>query len=310
MKPTIANSANLSLDRDGVCIVGDLKKYLPKIHSLVEDFTGNWQVEFKDPSKPLVIGGFGALGTASSFHSPPIRALNRMMYKVLMPMFMELNPDKYVTSMFNRFCIRYPGTSLTGESAHRDEDPENGFFYGGWLNTGKEIQRYTCMLGSHKYVASGAKFKKLTKEELEEYKANRTTVLIHPGELIIFKSLKHEIHAHKCTSITSKIWHSYFVSASKKDLIYDPIKIAKQLVVPILPSKQLSPMYAKLHLVNWKDRLLAFSENMRDDLIDPKTGVVYRFLSEVPEKARLGIPEYSKKELFIHRSRCFALEKK
>jgi len=298
----------LSLDTDGVCILQDLKHKLPEIHKLVSEFISDWQLEFKDPSKPLVLGGFGALGTPSSFHAPPIRKLNKMMYDVLMPMFMNLHPCDYVTSMFNRFCIRYPGTSLSGESAHRDEDPLDGFFYGGWLNTGSEVQRYTCMLGSHNYIATEAQFKKLTEKELEEYKANRTTVLIQPGELIIFKSLKHEIHPHKCKAISTKIWHSYFISHSRSNLLYDPIKIAKQLSVPRLPSNQRSPMYAKLHFVNWKERLREFSANIRDDLIDPKTGFVYRFFDEVPEKGRSGLPEYTREELKIHRSRCLALE--
>ena len=304
---TIVHAADLDFERDGACILSDLVSQLPHIQAHVLDFVTNWQLEFKDPTKPLVLGGFGALGTPSSFHAPPIRALNQLMHDVLMPFFMARNPNKYITSMFNRFCIRYPGTSTGNEAPHRDSDPEDGFYYGGWLNTGDQPQKFTCMLGSHHYTAGGAGFHKLAGAELDEYQRHRSTIIIQPGQIIVFKSLKHEIHNTKCVAITSKIWHSFFVSATEDSLLYDPQEIARQLSVPLLPSKQDSPMYALLHYVNWRDRLREFSANIRDDLIDPKTGLVVRFLSTV-KNAGVGLPPYTEAEMDRFRTRRLDME--
>ena len=224
-----------------------------------------------------------------------------------MPHFMALNPDKYVTSMFNRFCIRYPGTSTGQEAPHRDSDPENGFYYGGWLNTGDKRQFFTCMLGSHNYTTDGARFGKLAGAELEDYKLHRSTIAIEPGQIIVFKSLKHEIHNIQCTAVTSKIWHSFFVSPTEDSLLYDPTEIARQLKVPLLPSKQQCPMYAVLHYVNWRDRLRQFSANIHDRFIDQETGLVIRFLDQVPN-AGAGLPPYSEAELERLRTRRLDME--
>ena len=307
-KPTIVSAANLDFERDGACILTNLVPRLAEIQGHVLDFVTNWQLEFKDPKLPLVLGGFGALGTPSSFHAPPIRALNQMMHDVLMPLFMALNPDKYVTSMFNRFCIRYPGTSTSAETAHRDKDPEGtGFYYGGWLNTGNQPQMFTCMLGTHNYTTNGAGFERLSPAELEVYKHNRSTILIEPGQIIVFKSLQHEIHGSKCKAVTTKIWHSFFVSPTEDSLLYDPKEIAQKLAVPLLPSEQHCPMYAAFHWVNWRERLRQFSANIRDDLIDPKTGLVYRFLDSVPT-AGIGLPPYTEEEMERFRTRRLGIE--
>ena len=310
---------------DGVCI---LKNYATEegraeIRGHVDDFLRNWQLEFKDTAETFVLGGFGAFGTWSNFHAPPIRALNEMMHVVLQDFFLKMYRGKAVTSMFNRFGVRYPGTSLSGESAHRDNSPDGAYYLGGWLNCGDVVQSFECLPGSQEEYSAAARvvggFDKLSAAELVAYKAKRVVYKIRPGEMIVFKPIVHAIAAgkrtHEAPKIDARLWHSFCITevtkiVGKREgdvaivetvLPYSPREVAERLQIPELPSGQECPMYAKLHKVNWGDRLKEFSSQVREELLD-FDGIVERFLGRLAPSREIAaviakLPLYSDVEL-------------
>ena len=59
------------------------------------------------------------------------------------------------------------------------------------------------------------------------------------------------------------------------------------------------PMYAKLHRINWKDRLIEFSKNIKDDFIDSEFHAykcVQKFMCSLKKAGIPLFPEYTNEE--------------
>lgn len=102
---------------------------------------------FKDAfNGPIVVGGFGALGTPDSFHAAKVRELRDAQYDVAKPIvkaaYKRMNPDAedvWLSTVFDRFMVRTPDMSPTAESNHRDQSPQchvepTDLITGGWIS--------------------------------------------------------------------------------------------------------------------------------------------------------------------------------
>ena len=71
------------LKDNGVCVI-PISKSKKRIKELHDKYicTINSLPEFKEKECLKVLGGFGAIGTASSFHHPYIRNLRRYLYNL------------------------------------------------------------------------------------------------------------------------------------------------------------------------------------------------------------------------------------
>lgn len=105
-----------------------------------------------DKEHRLVGGGFGALGTVSSFFNPVVRELNSLIESKMKPLWKELEKitgAPYVRYDYDRLMIRPVGTDPGKESWHRDIKPDETFLqFGGWLSL-EQDQRFSFIPGSH-----------------------------------------------------------------------------------------------------------------------------------------------------------------
>ena len=107
------------LQETGICVIPvstnieEIKKthagYIDMINSLPE---------FKSNNGVKVLGGFGALGTASSFHHPFIRNLRKYIYDNISPIFNQDN--RKLEYIIDRAMYRPAGQSPVAETWHRD----------------------------------------------------------------------------------------------------------------------------------------------------------------------------------------------
>lgn len=126
------------------------------------------------PQYPLTLGGFAALGNASSFQQPLLRAIEKCYYETLRPTLAAL-ADKlglerersYVQLLMDRYLYRRPGQAPQQEAWHRDVfDPnaakkndamaeaprlcdEVDIIFGGGLNLDEGPQYFSLVPGSH-----------------------------------------------------------------------------------------------------------------------------------------------------------------
>jgi hypothetical protein len=193
---------------------------------------------------PLVtLGGFGALGTASSRHFPLIRKLvgqmSHVIHSKLIPedlpeeMKYQGNPD--------RLCIRLPGATPDAEKWHRDIPPGVGpeydltsgdLFCGGWLNLSDEDQYLSCKPGTQWQKVEGPSGFAQCVSDVATAK-----VRVGPGELLVFNALMiHEVLANPAGGSEKrpymKLFHGFRLTRSDHDdvnlLVADPKRVAMQ----------------------------------------------------------------------------------
>ena len=103
--------------------------------------------EFKDNNELKVLGGFGALSTASSFHHPFVRELRNLIYNKVNHIFK--NDKRNLEFIIDRVMYRLSHQSPTGESWHRDESPDSlidDIIFGGFVNFDvSEDQYFSCI---------------------------------------------------------------------------------------------------------------------------------------------------------------------
>lgn len=92
------------LEQDGVVVVPVFQEDMSDISKAFQSIV--WP-EFKDQTPPLVLGGFGAFGHASSFHHPFVRNIRmRVKQRLAETVFREYAPTYHLESMFDRVCER------------------------------------------------------------------------------------------------------------------------------------------------------------------------------------------------------------
>ncbi len=235
---------------------------------------------------PLALGGFQALGFASSFHEPtfvrPLRVLAHERIRSL-PEFgelLELHSLSNIEQLPDRVMIREPRTHIGKEQWHRDSPEHHDLgdkVLGGWINLdapGSAPQRFICVPGTQRGVAlpSGKGFKRITDVDLmERYFKYEQTFLVHPGQCILFYShLVHRIASSSGTPHkTFRLFTGWRFTNSLTPLCYRlEERLERQEIVP-LPSSQTPPLYPAAYInyfdVN-KERMIQFARRLKPSL--------------------------------------------
>lgn len=283
--------------------------------------------EFLPGTIYYVLGGFAALGNAASFHNPFVRNLRQKMHTELYTaVFQELLEDQYPThnleQLIDRMLYRPAGVAPTAESFHRDDSggSPGDLSVGGWLNFNDQPHTLSCVPCTHSLdpaAISAAGFHKIPKAHQADMKARRLLVEIPAGHAVLFvDNLVHEVLARKCKFDLLRVFLGFRLTRDTKPLTQGLHELLMTQAVVPLKSGQVPPVYAALHLVNWFDKIQAFSTNVRTELLTdftyksgPRAGhtfrVAPRWMPSLEEVSRLTgtdakyIP-YTPQEIQIH----------
>lgn len=283
------------MDSEGVLVVPGPKE-LNNCKPLLE--TINNPPEFLNPKGALTLGGFGALAIPSSFHHPNIRFIRKKVYKLVKPILNPLFPKhSRLELLFDRVSIRRVGTSTSAESWHRDVCPvslPDDIILGGWINLdpdGSPNQKFSCSPGTHNDKPDD-------KTGFAKTKIVPTIKKIYevpPGHIILFhQNILHEVKSQKAKFESHRLYLGWRLTNSEKPL-FDHSKIIDTQGVPKIPSGQIPPMYAKLHMVNHKHMIDEITSRIRPEYIDPKNKKVFRELPTIEQP----YPKYSEKDKYI-----------
>lgn len=105
--------------------VVELKAYHDMFKKELQDFPEYLSTRSK--SSPYVMGGFGALGNASSFHNPCVRMLRLRIMSTAVKLFNEFETvakpsgPRNLAQLVDRMSVREIGSSVSPESWHRDQ---------------------------------------------------------------------------------------------------------------------------------------------------------------------------------------------
>jgi hypothetical protein len=291
-----------TMDSDGVLVIPgplDINNCKPLLNVLKKP------PEFLDPNGALTLGGYGALAIPSSFHNPDIRFIRKKVYKLVKPQLKSLFPNhSHLELLFDRVSVRRIGTSTSAESWHRDICPnslEDDIILGGWINLdpdGSPNQLFSCSPGTHK-------------DELDNKTGFSTTKIvptvkkiyeIPPGHIILFyQNILHEVKAQKSKFESHRLYLGWRLTNSEKPLFDDHSNIIDTQGVPKIPSGQIPPMYAKLHMVNHRHMVDEITNRIRPEYINPTTKKVFRELPTIEQP----YIKYSNKDKLIMTPRPF-----
>ena len=242
--------------------------------------------------RKLVMGGFAALGTASSFHNKFVRDMRLLVHKYALELFRALvrlpefitkypHADTYkLEQIIDRLMVRPIGDTPSAEAWHRDSSPQAALLdliFGGWVNFSQHVQHFSCQLKSH-HSAEGSSVSKVgfspihDKALLAELAASKSLIAVNPGEwLVFFDGIVHEINARKQKEVSARQFLGWRLTQEDAPLMgAEALEevLSTGAIVP-MKSGQMPPMYAKLHIVNWVRPLETWSvEAIRPDLLE------------------------------------------
>ena len=223
--------------------------------------------EAREQHQPSQLGAFGARGVSSSFHGPWPRGMRARLFKFLRLVYENVAatiglPNIHVLP--DRMCVRPPGQKMQKKNLHRDiPDVKDGARYitlQGFLNVGpKGNQYFLAVPGTHDAVGDASSgFCPVHNPHIYEKQA--TKIKIEPGHCIVFfPTIVHGVLGNTATGKLRRLFFAAGLTDSTEPL--DP-DVGSRLTsqAPLkLPSGQEPFLYAKLHPVNHREQLLAFS---------------------------------------------------
>lgn len=254
--------------RDGVVVVPILNE--PERAALEQEVKSIEWPEFDDLQRPYVLGGFGAYGFASSFHHPTVRRIRSKVKNELRDqLFREFATLKFpgteqnLAAMFDRVCCRKGGWgTISAEAWHQDvcsiRDPAypDDVFFGGWTNLSDANQKFICKRGTQNQdVQPGANYREgfdlvVDPVAREALKADHDEVVVPPGHAIIIQQkLLHSVNPKLPPNVSYRIFHGFRLTQSSASLPkLDVQRYIHELSTPRLPSGQVPPMFAKMHV--------------------------------------------------------------
>ena len=265
-----------------------MPEFIPEHCEAGASFTDGGRVN----KRKLVMGGFAALGTASSFHNKFVRDMRLLVHTYAIELFRELvrmpefiakypHADTYkLEQIIDRLMVRAIGDMPSAEAWHRDSSPQAALLdliFGGWVNFSQHVQLFSCQLKSH-HSAEGSSVSKVgfspirDKALLVELAASKSLITVNPGEwLVFFDGIVHEINAKKQQEVSARLFIGMRLTQEDAPLM-GAEKLEEVLstgAIVSMKSGQMPPMYAKLHIVNWVRQLETWSvEAIRPDLLE------------------------------------------
>ena len=219
-------------------------------------------------------GSFGAMHYASTYHNDSKKYLDNLMYETARPIVVgvaALRGLKNEQVVPDRPYFRT--NAQNPESYHTDNT--NGaeatdVFFALKLNLNTDIdQVITLVPGTHKHSASvkGGDFCAVkNKEDKKRFKALEHTVVFGPYEMIIFyENVIHRVSGKKPKKPILRNGLGMRITDSEKGW-YEAENSALFAEQGALHHKggQIAPMYPRLWLTNWPDKMEQFSERLID----------------------------------------------
>jgi hypothetical protein len=225
-----------------------------------------------------VRGGFGALGTADSFHHPLIRKTEELIYHHAMVPLAKASGMPILQKIKDRALKRKKGIKPTKEAWHQDLAPptkqcgilpeKDDIVFGGWFNpesNSRSAQTFSCIPRTHSKCVGdlrGGFFK--TMELTEEQKAAKLSVEVPPGHLLVFnESLVHEVVAIPREMDMIRLFTAFVLRTVAKDYMGRTAELLRSQSVMPLKSGQIPPMYTGrdypmriIDLANWANHAL------------------------------------------------------
>jgi hypothetical protein len=267
---------------------------------------------FKDPAvafeEGMVMGGFGGLASAHSYHMSIVRELRLKVHEVaigLCPtgMKMEQCPD--------RLMYRAVGQCPSGESWHRDESPNaeaGSTIYGGWLNLNDHEEFFACVPKTHRTGTSGSSknFQTIPKEERPKWKALEQKIPIPPGHMIVFyENIIHRVYPGKKRK-EYRLFTGLRITNGYNTVDPSLIQRMTSFQAPKIKGGMQPPLYAKQHIACWMERIEQWSHNVKDKYCYQHTvrsgknkGKTFRIAHRFPIQPGMQYPQYSPLELNI-----------
>jgi hypothetical protein len=279
----------------------DIQKYLKEQKEYIDI----------DDNTEFIISNFGAHGNPSSQHHPIAREFRLGMFHYIKRAIENDDEfsEKYLQCLPDRFSQRFRKPSK--EAWHKDVSIDYSIFtnskiLGGWANLDETDQFFSCIVGSHLESAPGEGFAALSKDNKKLYNSRKTIVRIPPGHAISFdEKITHEIADVKITGISRRLYMKYHISSDSRsafdvDIIQQAIQTQGVFQMNHWNSM---PMYEKIHLVFWSDKLVEFSKNIKPVFLAKpnKKGNVYvqRYMVSLLEAGVGMFPEYREDEIAI-----------
>ena len=225
----------------------------------------------ENPEYGYVLGAFGALGNPASFHSRELYALRYILFNKLKNVFKKVDPHRKLEILFDRLAIRREGTTLGGETFHRDTcslQDETDKIYGGWINLdSEETQFFSCVPGTHTCKGRGG-FEKIE----GNYKDTKVKIAVKPKQVIIFdQNIIHEIFSQKIKKTNIRLYLGWRHTYSDIPLLNDqkdPQKninaILRDQIVPVLPSGDIPYMYSRQHPGLHRHMVIQITREIKD----------------------------------------------
>lgn len=281
---------------------------------------------YKDGPK-YVCGGFGALGNPGSFHSQSIRWLRQYLDHKLRMEFWKPYQHRFFPDLplrfsqtIDRFMCRAIGDSPSQEKWHRDEAKggrEGDHIFGGWVNLNSTNQTFSCIPKTHMPGVNpeGGFAPIVLNEQLRaRYKATKAQVIIPCGHILIFyENIVHEVVGKTHPDTQVRLFTGWRFSYDRDPLNMTRAQLRKllddQAVIP-LKSGQMPPMWPKLYMCNFVDKLNEWTKIMfgipnyknmgKYMVVNPKTKNVTPVMKSYEEMGMPKFPEYFDDEVEIY----------
>jgi hypothetical protein len=261
--------------------------------------------------RQLVLGGFGALGNASSFHNPAVRGLRQIAHAAAKPVLRKVAEDgDKLEQLVDRLSVRRVGSFLKKESWHRDiskNTADSDRIFGGWINLDEQSQFFSCVPGSHLDVGDSSDVGFVTIKD-DEAKSRafsmKRLVVVPPGHMLIFfERILHEVIGNQTKLDSYRLYTAFRLTNDTQPLNRNFSRFINQQAVPQIKSGQVPPMYALLNWVNSRELLIEFSkifiEECKEDRViaskasadfGNKYRVVKRFMPSLEEIGHMYEP--------------------
>ena len=270
-----------ALIKFGACVIKD-PWFTSHVPWLVEQFDKTLR-EFPEylpnrrDKETYVMGGFSALGNASSFHNPFVRFLRLHAMRAVYPTFKTVTArldepgatPLLLSEIIDRMLYRPAGVKPSKDTWHRDIKPQQDddeTIYGGWINTSNENQYLSCVLMTHTDEPNPRDpkgFAKITDKRLiAQYETDKTKIEVPPGAILIFNErMVHEVLADVKPYPVRRVFLAWMTTSRRGEHFPPQVDedLRDQAVVQI-KSGQIPTLFSKMHTVFHLKKLAKWAE--------------------------------------------------